>query len=80
MYINIIGGLRVDEPAADLSIALALYSSLTDKPVNDKLIAFGEIGLGGEIRNISHISQRISEAQRLGFLQCIIPKQSYNFV
>ncbi len=76
VYINIVGGLRLDEPAADLSIALALYSGLTDKPVDEKLIAFGEIGLGGEIRNISHIQQRINEAQRLGFEKCIIPKQA----
>ena len=76
VYINIVGGLRLDEPAADLSIALALYSSLTDKPVDDKIIAFGEIGLGGEIRNISNIAQRINEAQRLGFEHCLIPKQA----
>ncbi len=76
VYINIIGGLNLDEPAADLSIALALYSSLTDKVVDDKLIAFGEVGLGGEIRGVSHIVQRISEAQRLGFTRCIVPKQS----
>lgn len=76
VYINIVGGLRLDEPAADLSIALALYSSLTDKAVDGKLIAFGEIGLGGEIRNVSHISQRISEAERLGFNKCLVPKQS----
>lgn len=80
VYINIVGGLRLDEPAADLSIALALYSSLTDKPVDDKLIAFGEIGLGGEIRNISHITQRINEAERLGFEKCIIPKQALNSI
>lgn len=80
VYINIVGGLRLDEPAADLSIALALYSSLTDKPVDDKLIAFGEIGLGGEIRNISHITQRINEAQRLGFEKCIVPKQALSSI
>lgn len=72
--------MRLDEPAADLSIALALYSSLTDKPVDDKLIAFGEIGLGGEIRNISHITQRINEAQRLGFEKCIVPKQALSSI
>lgn len=76
VYINIVGGLRLDEPAADLSIALALYSSLTDKIVSDKIIAFGEIGLGGELRNVSHITQRIAEAQRMGFEKCIVPKQS----
>lgn len=76
VYINVVGGLRLDEPAADLSIALALYSSLLDKIIDNNLIAFGEIGLGGEIREISHISKRITEAERLGFKRCIIPKQS----
>lgn len=76
VYINIVGGLRLDEPSADLSIAMALYSSLTDKVVSDKLIAFGEIGLGGELRNVSHITQRLSEAERMGFEKCIVPKQS----
>ena len=74
VYINIVGGLRIDEPAADLSIAMALYSSLKDKCLDEKLIAFGEVGLGGEIRNVSHIVQRVLEAQRLGFETCIIPK------
>lgn len=76
VYINIVGGFKLDEPAADLSIALALYSSLTDKVVSDKTIAFGEIGLGGELRNISHAEQRLSEAQRMGFEKCILPAQS----
>lgn len=80
VYINVVGGLRLDEPAADLSIALSLYSSLIDKPIDNDLIAFGEIGLGGEIRNISHIIQRISEAQRLGFKKCIIPKQALSSI
>ncbi|MBE6838297.1 MAG: DNA repair protein RadA [Ruminococcus sp.] len=75
-YINIVGGFRIDEPAADLAVALALYSSLIDKPVDEKLIAFGELGLGGEVRNVSHVGQRISEAQRLGFERCIVPKNS----
>lgn len=78
VYINIVGGFKLDEPAADLSIALALYSSLRDKVVNEKTIAFGEIGLGGELRNISHASQRIFEAQRLGFEKCILPHQALN--
>lgn len=76
VYINIVGGFKLDEPAADLSIAMALYSSLTDKVVSDKTIAFGEIGLGGELRNISHAEQRLSEAQRMGFEKCILPAQS----
>lgn len=76
VFINIVGGLRLDEPAADLSIAMALYSSLTDKVVSDKLIALGEIGLGGELRGVSFITQRLAEAERLGFEKCIVPKQS----
>lgn len=76
VYINIVGGLRLDEPSADLSIALSLYSSLTDKVVSDKIIAFGEIGLGGELRNVSHITQRLGEAQRMGFEKCIVPRQA----
>ncbi len=76
VFMNIVGGLRLDEPAADLSIALALYSSLTDKVIPDKVIALGEIGLGGELRSISHITQRLSEIERLGFEKCIVPKSS----
>ena len=76
VYINIVGGLKLDEPAADLSVAMALYSSLTDKIVSDKTLAFGEIGLGGELRNVSHVTQRLSEAQRMGFEKCILPVQS----
>ncbi len=73
VYVNIVGGLHLDEPAADLSIAMALYSSLTDKCVDENTIAFGEIGLGGELRSVSHITQRIIEAQRLGFETVIVP-------
>lgn len=76
VFVNIVGGFRLDETAADLPAALALYSSFMDIPVNEKLVSFGEIGLGGEIRSISCVSQRIGEAQRLGFEKCIIPKMS----
>lgn len=76
VYVNIIGGLKIQEPAADLPVAMALYSSLTDKPVGDDVIAFGELGLGGEIRSVSHIEQRVAEAQRLGFKKCIVPRQA----
>lgn len=76
VYLNIVGGFRLDEPAGDLSVALAVYSGYYDIPINEKLIAFGEIGLGGEVRNTSNISQRIMEAERLGFTECIIPKHS----
>lgn len=73
-YVNIVGGLRLDEPAADLAVALALVSGLKDIPIDQKLIAFGEIGLSGELRSISRVQARINEAARLGFTRCILPK------
>ena len=76
IYVNIVGGFKLDEPAGDLSVALALQSSLFDKPVSEKVIAFGEIGLGGEIRSISHVPNRIREAERMGFEVVILPKHS----
>jgi DNA repair protein RadA/Sms len=73
-YINVIGGLRLDEPGADLSVALAIASSYRDVPISDDLVAIGEIGLTGEIRSVSNLNQRLSEVARLGFKKCIIPK------
>ena len=75
-YINIVGGMRLDEPALDLTIAMALVSSLKDYAIRDDVLAFGEIGLAGEIRGVSHCEQRIKEASRLGFSRCIIPKSN----
>ena len=74
VYINVIGGLRLDEPAADLSVVLAVASSYRDQPVSDDLAAIGEVGLTGEIRAVSNLSQRLTEVARLGFHKCIIPK------
>ncbi len=76
VYLNIVGGFRLDEPAGDLAVALALYSALMDKPIPETVIAFGEIGLGGELRAVSNAAQRIQEAERLGFTLCILPKQT----
>ena len=76
-YINVVGGLRLDEPAADLTVAMALVSSLKDIVINDNVIAFGEIGLAGEIRAVSCCEQRVGEAYRLGFEKCIIPFNNY---
>ena len=73
VYLNVIGGLQIDEPASDLGIAMALISSLTDKKIPDSLIAIGEIGLAGECRAVSNIDQRVREAARLGFKQILIP-------
>lgn len=74
-YLNVVGGMRLDEPAADLPIALSLVSNLTDKVIPDDLVAFGEIGLAGELRAVNRILVRVKEAQRLGFKRCLLPKQ-----
>ncbi len=73
-YINVIGGLHLDEPGADLPVVLAIASSYRDTPVDKELVAIGEVGLTGEIRTVRHINQRLSEVARLGFQRCIIPK------
>lgn len=72
-YINVVGGFRLDEPAADLPVALTLVSSLKDTPIDEDLVAFGEIGLAGEVRAVSQAQQRVQEAARLGFTKCILP-------
>ena len=74
-YINVIGGLKLDEPAADLPVAIALISSLTDTVVDSSIVAFGEIGLGGELRSVSNTEIRIKEAEKLGFTEVILPMQ-----
>ncbi len=76
-YLNIIGGLKIDEPASDLSVVLALVSSLKDMILKDDVIAFGEIGLAGEIRGVSNAMQRVNEAVRMGFRKIIIPYHNY---
>lgn len=73
-YINVIGGLQLDEPGADLPVVLAIASSYRDVPIADDLVAIGEVGLTGEIRAVSHMSQRLQEVSRLGFTKCIIPR------
>ena len=73
-YINVIGGLQLDEPGADLPVVLAVASSYCDKPIPADLVAIGEVGLTGEIRSVSHMNQRLQEISRLGFKQCIIPQ------
>lgn len=74
-FFNIIGGLTLDEPAADLATLVAIASSYLDKPVPAKLAAIGEVGLSGEVRSVSHAPQRLSEVHRLGFTKCIVPVQ-----
>jgi DNA repair protein RadA/Sms len=72
-YINVIGGLYLDEPAADLAMIVALASSFRDKTVPFDLVAIGEVGLTGELRPVNAINQRLSEVQRLGFTKCLVP-------
>ena len=74
VYLNVIGGLRLDEPAADLAIAIAVASAALDKPAPDTLAAIGEVGLTGEIRAVNQLNQRLSELHRLGFTRCLIPR------
>jgi DNA repair protein RadA/Sms len=73
-YLNVIGGLRLDEPGADLPVVLSVASSYRDQPIADDLVAIGEVGMTGEVRSVSHLNQRLQEVVRLGFKKCIIPK------
>ena len=68
------------EPAADLAVLLSIYSSIKDMPVEDSIVAFGEVGLAGEIRTVSQIEQRVAEAARLGFQKCLIPQYSLRHI
>lgn len=75
-YINVVGGLRLDEPSVDLAVAMSLISSLKDTPIREDTVVFGEIGLAGELRSVNHVDQRIGEAARLGFTRCVLPYHS----
>lgn len=75
-YINVIGGLSLDEPAADLATIMALASSFRDRPVPNDLTAIGEVGLTGELRSVNALGQRLSEVRRLGFTKCLIPARN----
>ena len=73
-YVNLAGGIRQTEPALDLGIALAILSSYRNRAIDDTILAFGEIGLSGEIRAVSMAEQRVQEAAKMGFKTCILPK------
>ena len=79
-YVNIVGGIKLYEPASDLAVAISLISSLKDQPIDDTTLIFGEIGLAGEIRAVTHAEERILEAQRLGFKTCILPKYNLDII
>jgi DNA repair protein RadA/Sms len=71
---NVTGGIKISEPAADLGIALAIASSFRDVAIDSELLAIGEVGLGGELRAVPQLDRRVSEAARLGFKRCLVPK------
>ncbi len=73
VFINAVGGVKIAEPAADLAVLAAIVSSLKSKPVRDKLVVFGEVGLAGEIRPVQRGQERLKEAAKLGFTHAIIP-------
>jgi len=74
VFVNVIGGMTVDEPAADLAIALSIASSVWDNPVPADLAIIGEVGLSGELRAVAQLPARLREAAKLGFKRCLIPK------
>lgn len=75
-YVNIAGGIRMNEPAIDLAMVLAVISSYKDRAIDEKTIAFGEVGLSGEVRAVSMAEQRVQEAKKLGFETVIMPQVS----
>ncbi|QQS22458.1 DNA repair protein RadA [Candidatus Saccharibacteria bacterium] len=78
IYINVVGGLRLQDPAADLAIAMAIASAAAGRKLDTGLVVFGEVGLGGEIRSVSHVDRRVAEAKKLGFTKALAPEQGKN--
>jgi DNA repair protein RadA/Sms len=78
IFMNVAGGVRVEEPAIDLGISMAVTSSFLNKPVQSDVVVFGEVGLSGEIRGVSQAELRIKEAQKLGFKKCVIPRINFD--
>jgi DNA repair protein RadA/Sms len=74
VYVNVVGGLHVDEPAIDLGVVTAVASSLRDAPVDPDVVVFGEVGLTGEVRAVGHVDARLREAAKLGFRRCLLPQ------
>lgn len=73
-YVNIAGGIRINEPAIDLGIVMAIISSFRNRPIDEKMIVFGEVGLSGEVRAVNMPEQRVAEARKLGFETCVLPE------
>jgi DNA repair protein RadA/Sms len=77
VYVNVAGGIKVEDPAADLAVAVAVGSAFREQLVLPETAVFGEVGLAGEVRSISQVGLRINEAQKLGFKHCVIPKNNH---
>ena len=75
-YVNVVGGLKIEEPSCDLAVVLSIISSYKDIPVHNDIVAMGEVGLSGELRQISNIDVRVSEAVRLGFRKIVLPHKN----
>ncbi len=80
IYLNVVGGLDLEETSIDLAMALSIYSSVSDRPIPDDMVVFGEVGLGGEIRNVTNVASRLNEIQRLGFRKVIMPKARFKSI
>lgn len=80
IFINVAGGVRINEPAVDLGVVTAIASSFKDRPVDNRTVIIGEVGLAGEVRGVAHLDSRLGEASKLGFNRCIIPKGKKNIL
>jgi len=76
VYVNVVGGMQIDEPAIDLGIVLAVTSSLRESPIDHATVVLGELGLGGEVRAVSQAELRIREAAKMGFKRCLLPERN----
>ncbi len=80
VFLNIAGGLRIEEPAVDLAVCCAIASNFSDKPAKKDTVVIGEVGLGGEVRSVSHIDKRIQEAEKLGFKKIVVPSNNFKSI
>lgn len=80
LFINVVGGIKIEETGADLPIILAIFSSLKNKPLPSKTIFVGEVGLSGEVRGVAHIKARVKEAEKIGFKKCVLPEENLSSI
>ena len=80
IYINVVGGMKLQDPAADLAVAMAIASAAAGRTLDEGCVVFGELGLGGEVRQVAHADRRVAEAQKLGFTSAIGPRSRNDFI